>query len=105
MIYRGFKWYEDDRSLSMTGSGIHAVLKYRTIITFRHKALVDLGMDSVQACAEAYWGHALAVVRILIYKFGAMAYQPLDGVPWEIHVIEDEIAYTTALKAFLATTV
>jgi len=56
------------------------------------------GID-LAAYARIWWSVAHAQGTLLVTR--AFRDEPADGVPWEIHEIEDEVAYESALAAYL----
>lgn len=101
MIYRGFYWWEDDPSIGMTGSAIHAIAADGvSVFTITHREMIKIGVSTVEECAKAYWPIVL-LARMTIHE-SRQPVLPIDGVPWEIHHIENETAYCAARESYLA---
>lgn len=92
-FYRGYCWYRiDDHALC-------ADVKYpntagvRTLHTFRdHTAAPKTAWVWKRAHGERLW--------VLHTKLWSCPIESIDGIPWEIHEIEDEMAYQAALAAY-----
>jgi len=94
--YRGCNWYFWDGAVAVRASTARVPLK---LIATLHEPTVDFG-TTLEEIARKHWLYVRKVRRYAA-DYGSV-YLSLDGVPWEIHDIDDEIAYESAFSAFKA---
>ncbi len=96
MIYRGILWVHADGNADKVTACVRNSPEFREPIW---RVGRWEGTD-VKSVAASQW----RLVKKIVNNQRDPAF-PMDDVPWEIHWIEDEVAYETALAAYWASNV
>ncbi len=79
------------------GTGRHTTSAYLKRTAYARRGLLHVTGDTVTVYGLLKTLDSLVPVRGATPKH----FRPVDGIPWEIHAIEDEDAYAEALKGFI----